>query len=235
MRKFILALSAPEGAQLNASRLWAQTRLSPLLLNALPLPRLHLDYRLPPEEQPQAPAEGLPSAPGLLLSLWTTQTSPCRARILQALEEAEKELPGPCPERQLWEVEEHSPKSYRRDWPVGEPSPGVKMISLMRPVAPKSGAECARWWRQKHTPLALRIHVGLWNYRQNVVTDTLFGNIPEVYGIGELHFRNTADYREKFFSSPAGQEAIMEDVAHFLSLEHSAVVHTRELILRDTP
>ena len=47
----------------------------------------------------------------------------------------------------------------------------------------------ARHWTENHTPLALRHHVGLWNYTQNVVRRAFTPGGNPIDGVAELHFR----------------------------------------------
>ena len=84
-------------------------------------------------------------------------------------------------------VEEAVPVSYNRNWPDGEVTPGICMLTLFRS---KPGITHDRFidrWHNSHTPLSLRIHP-LWHYNRNVVTETIYSTEPAWGGIVEEHF-----------------------------------------------
>ena len=134
-----------------------------------------------------------------------------------------------------WIVAEHRPKRYARDWPDGTPSPGVKLLTLMRPAPGHTLGECARHWLERHTPLALRVHTGLWNYVQNVVAAPLGEGGADVFGVVELHFRSRRALREERYGSEEGRRAVHEDIPRFMALDRARGGYFRELILRSPP
>ena len=134
-----------------------------------------------------------------------------------------------------WIVAEHRPKRYARDWPDGAPSPGVKLLTLMRPAPGRTPAQCARHWLERHTPLALRVHTGLWNYVQNVVAAPLGDGGGGVFGVVELHFRSRRALREERYGSEAGRRAVHEDIPRFMALDGARGGYFRERILRSPP
>ncbi len=77
-------------------------------------------------------------------------------------------------------------------------------------------AAFARHWTERHAPLALRRHVGLADYHQYVVTETLTGNTPPIDGVARLGFVTRTDFDERFFDSEEGRDEIMADVARFM-------------------
>ena len=108
-----------------------------------------------------------------------------------------------------WRVTERVPKN-------GTESCAVAMVSLMRRNPNMDHAEFSRHWTERHAPLALRRHVGLHDYHQYVVDETLTTGTPEIDGIAVLGFVTSADFDDRFFDSDAGRAAIMEDVARFM-------------------
>ncbi len=126
--------------------------------------------------------------------------------------------------------------------PDGTRTHGLKMIAWMRPAPGKSAADCATYWSEQHTGLALRIHVGLAGYRQNAVVECVTGGAAsqgsergrDVFGISELHFATERDFRERFFDSDSGREAIYTDVPHFMSLTASESGIYEEMVFEVT-
>ena len=136
-----------------------------------------------------------------------------------------------------WTVEEHRPKRYDRDWADGELSPGVKMMTLMRPAPGRTHEQCARHWREVHTPLALSIHSGMWAYAQNIVRAPLAGadGDPDVFGIVELHFHSRQAFHDERYASDEGRQAIYEDIPKFMALDRATGGYFTEFILRSPP
>jgi uncharacterized protein (TIGR02118 family) len=131
-----------------------------------------------------------------------------------------------------WRVREVRGKTYDRSWPDGSASPGVTQYTLVRPAPGRGREECSLHWRERHLPLALRIHVGLWSYVQDHVVETLTESGSDVMGHAALHFRTLADLRERLFDSDAGADEIYADIPRFMSLEESQTALMTELVLR---
>jgi uncharacterized protein (TIGR02118 family) len=118
---------------------------------------------------------------------------------------------------EVWRVVTREPKRWERTWPDGEPAPGVKLVSLMRRAEHLSHEQFVRHWTERHTPLALRHHPGLWNYRQHSVRRAFTPGGEGIDGIAELHFRSDDDVEERFFDSDEGRRVIFDDVARFMT------------------
>jgi len=83
-------------------------------------------------------------------------------------------------------------------------------------------------WRDRHAPLALRHHVGMWEYRQAVVVETLTETAPPFDGIARLGFPSLAKLETRLFDSREGRRIIAEDTARFVDLERSEAAVLRE-------
>lgn len=136
------------------------------------------------------------------------------------------ELPGTA---HVYRVEETVERDYERTWPVGDRSPGVKSIYLARRSRDMTQDEYAAYWGDRHAPLALKVHVGMWRYARNVVIEGAPGS-AHWDGFAVLHFRTAEDLRERFYDSEAGRAAIAADVAEFTS--GGRALHTSEFILK---
>lgn len=129
----------------------------------------------------------------------------------------------------VYRVTETVERDYERSWPAGERSPGVKSIYLARRLRDMSQDEYAAYWGHRHAPLALAVHVSLWRYARNVVSEGAPGS-DHWDGFAELHFRTAQDLRERFYDSEEGRRSIAEDVAKFTS--GGRALHTSEYILK---
>lgn len=95
-------------------------------------------------------------------------------------------------------------------------APAVTMVSLMRRSPALTRDEFVTHWLDRHAPLAKRRHVGLVDYRQWVVTETVTIETPTIDGVALLGFASRSDFETKFFDSDEGRAEIMADVARFM-------------------
>jgi uncharacterized protein (TIGR02118 family) len=116
----------------------------------------------------------------------------------------------------VWRVRSEQPKVSERTWPDGTEAPGVKLVSFMRRADGLNHEQFVRHWSERHTPLALQHHPGLWNYTQRVVLRAYTPGGRDIDGIAELHFATRADFETRFFDSDDGRQVILDDVARFM-------------------
>jgi uncharacterized protein (TIGR02118 family) len=133
---------------------------------------------------------------------------------------------------EVWRVDPRRPIAWERSWPDGEYAPGVKMVSFMSRADGLTHEQFARHWAENHTPLAVRHHVGLWNYTQNVVRRSYSPGGNAIDGVAELHFRTREDFVDRFFDSDAGRDVILADVGRFMARPSPETALMRELPLR---
>lgn len=136
---------------------------------------------------------------------------------------------------EVWRVDVHRPKRWDRTWPDGEAAPGIKMVSFVRRAEGLTHQQFARHWTQRHAPLAVRHHVGLWDYTQNVARRAFTTGGEDVDGIAELHFRTREDFEQRFYDSDEGRAVIVQDVARFVERSRSEATLMTELPLRTAP
>jgi uncharacterized protein (TIGR02118 family) len=133
---------------------------------------------------------------------------------------------------EVWRVDPRHPLAWERTWPDGEFAPGIKMVSFMRRADAITHEQFARHWTENHTPLAIRHHVGLWNYTQSVVRRAFTPGGTAIDGVAELHFRTQDDFVYRFFDSDDGRAVILADVARFMAKPLPETALMRELPLR---
>jgi uncharacterized protein (TIGR02118 family) len=110
---------------------------------------------------------------------------------------------------------EHVQKGPVTTAPLGERSPGIKIVGLVRRPGGMTHDAFVAHWLERHVTLALRHHPGLHKYVTNVV-ETRLGDAPEWDGIAELHFPSAEAMRTGFFDSPEGERIIREDMRRFI-------------------
>ena len=127
-------------------------------------------------------------------------------------------------------VDEVVQRDVPRGWPLGEPSPGVKQISLLRRRAELDATEFRRRYEHEHGPLTLREHPGLWRYIQNFVVDAVTPDAPPLDAITERHFRSEDDFRTGSYRNDDSRSVLSEDSARFIDLSSAVSVLTRETV-----
>lgn len=118
-----------------------------------------------------------------------------------------------------WECTEHIQRAGAWPGPLGERSPGVKMVAAMRRSPGLDHAAFVDHWLGRHVPLALARHPGLVRYVTNVVDAPLGEHAPSgeaLDGIAELHFASEADLRDRMYDSPEGRREIEADIVRFI-------------------
>jgi len=226
MTKLMLALTRKPSLDAEAFLDWLEKEWLPALKKDPQLKGLVLDRRITDQTELGDMAGGDTGKLDAVVSLYLPPASPLEQSLVN-----DPGLAAHCQRRLLFEVEERRLLRIQRNWPDGERSPGVKMTCFMRPPAGRQLEECVRYWRHNHGPLALRVHIGLWGYCQNVVKREVGESSAPVLGVSELHFQSYADYRDRYFDSPAGVAEVMADVPHFMSVPDSDTINASERIL----
>ena len=95
------------------------------------------------------------------------------------------------------------PVAYIKDWPDGEQTLGVCLLTLFSKKKNINYDTFIDRWHNSHTPLSLRYHP-LWNYVRNVVDERLTPDAAIFDGIVEEQVRKTSDLLNpfKFFGHP---------------------------------
>lgn len=100
-----------------------------------------------------------------------------------------------------------------RTWPLGQPSPGVTMLFTIHRRHGMEADAFHAWWERSHAPIALRHHVGMWDYAQVSVVETLRGDPWD--GFAVTQWPTLDDLMHRFSSGPDGTEALRHDAAQF--------------------
>jgi hypothetical protein len=129
----------------------------------------------------------------------------------------------------VYQVSERVQMDDRRGPHVGERSPGVKAIYLVRRNEQLNDQEARQRWKD-HAPLAKAHHAGMSRYVQNGVIAALTAGAPTVNGIAELHFPTQDDLEQRLYDSEQGRDAIRADVSTLVA--ESVALYTSEYVLR---
>ena len=184
--------------------------------------RASLDVRLPDADLAVfGPELQATRAERAVVMLWDTQAAAALA----------VPLPGGARRVGAYHVREVVQKDYDRTWPSGAPSPGFKMIALLRRREDLTHDEFSTHWRERHGPLAVARQPGFWRYVQNHLVETLAVGAPHWDGFGEIHYRSVDDALTRSYDSEEGQQLIWEDVPRFLDFERSPTLTTHEWVV----
>jgi hypothetical protein len=120
-----------------------------------------------------------------------------------------------------------------RYWPEGEPTPGVKFLSLVAKPDDLSLDEFrARY--AGHGKVAREHHGGCWRYVQNIVV----GPVAEppgktIHAVSELWFHSVDDYVERLYTrKPESPAAVAEDTKGFIDFRNTTSMLVQETVLR---
>lgn len=141
-----------------------------------------------------------------------------------------------------FKVDEAIPVSYRKEWPDGDPTPGVCLLTLFRRKPGINYNLFIHRWHNGHTPLSLKIHP-LWNYNRNVVLQKMCDSDIWYDGIVEeqTRTRETLTNPFKFFGSfpviIGNMIAVYRDVSSFIHYKSIETYLTIEyhILSNETP
>jgi hypothetical protein len=166
-----------------------------------------------------------------LISIWSDPARPPDAWNVAVLEAAGGySVSG-------YRVEESLPVTYRRDWPDGQRTPGVGLLTLLNRRRGLDDATFMQRWHGKHSPLSLAIHP-LWCYVRNVVRERLIPDSPRWDGVVEEHFQRREDLLDprRFFGGALmmlpNMARVAADVAGFLDVRSLETYLAHEVHLR---
>lgn len=128
----------------------------------------------------------------------------------------ERDVAGFMGGAEAYATTEHVQKAGNTEAPLGQRSPGVKMICPVRRRVGMSHAQFVEHWLGHHVPLALEHHPGLSRYVTNVVDERLSANGQDWDGVAELHFASAADLQRGLFASREGERLIRQDMQRFI-------------------
>lgn len=98
--------------------------------------------------------------------------------------------------------------------PIGEPTPGLRMLSLCQRHAGLTPQAFREYWIGPHAAVAQSFSVALMAYQQNVVLECLHGQ--PIDGIASMHFRSFEHFRERYQDHPEDAARGAADAARFL-------------------
>ena len=100
----------------------------------------------------------------------------------------------------------------------GQRAPGLVFVATAVRAPSLDATAFDAQWRDRHAPLALAHHAGLCGYEQLAVRQRLTASATPIDGLALLHFPDLASYRDRFYDSAAGRDAIHADTARFLDV-----------------
>jgi hypothetical protein len=114
-------------------------------------------------------------------------------------------------------------RRHRRVWDLGGPTPGVGTVFFCHKRPDLSAEEFNRRWTTSHGPLALRHHMGMWDYDQVSILEVHHGELLHaVAGIAVVQWPSHADLADRFFDGDEGAAAIRADAESFTDLDATA-------------
>lgn len=154
-----------------------------------------------------------------------------------------KDTPGENPFKGMpecagsYHVDEALPVAYTKDWPDGQRTPGVCLLTLFRKKPSIDYDTFIDRWHNGHTPLSLKIHP-LWHYSRNVVNTRWEEEDPWYDGIVEEHCRtkrellNPTIFFQNAWMMLPNMIRVYFDVKSFLDYNAVEPYYTSEFILK---
>ncbi len=137
----------------------------------------------------------------------------------------------------IYRAEEAFPVAYEKNWPNGNPTPGVCLLTLFRR---KPGLDYATFmdrWHHGHTPLSLRLHP-LWHYARNVLTEKVHPESEDWDGLVDEYVKTRTELLNpyKFFGNsplfPYHMWEVYRDVKGFLDYKSTETYLATEYHLK---
>jgi uncharacterized protein (TIGR02118 family) len=127
------------------------------------------------------------------------------------------EAASALPDAAIRETRSRHLRRHRVGWALGEASPGVSVVYRVRRHRDLDPAAFHDHWERTHAPIALRHHMGMWDYEQvSAVADDGAGDgVGGFDGLAIVQFAVAEDLRDRFFDGPEGLEVISADAASF--------------------
>ncbi len=132
----------------------------------------------------------------------------------------------------LLRVEAGRIASYERTWELGVPSPGERLVSLVRRKDSLSRKQFADYWRDVHAPVAMSFSVLPSSYTQYLVTRPITGHHAAPDGVMVMHFLQPDDRRARWEDHPEEAARGLRDAARFMDMSAPASAVMRETIWR---
>lgn len=105
---------------------------------------------------------------------------------------------------------------HRRTWPIGTVTPSITQMYFSQRRPGLSADDYHRYWEREHRDRALRHHMGMWDYSQVSVVETLLGR--HVDGITVTQWPEVEDLVQRSTNGPDGSAVIREDASRFTDL-----------------
>jgi hypothetical protein len=119
-----------------------------------------------------------------------------------------------------------------RYWPTGEPTPGVKFLSLVAKPQDLPLDEFKERYAN-HAEVAREHHGGCWRYVQNIVVGPV--TLPPgkaIHAVSELWFHSVDDYVERLYTrKPESPAAVAEDTKGFIDFRNTTSMLVHETVL----
>jgi hypothetical protein len=121
-----------------------------------------------------------------------------------------------------------------RDWPDGEPSPGISHVTWFPKPERLTEDEFLHGWHEVHTPHSAALHPRRWTYVRDTVVRTLTPGSPPVRAIVVERFRTVEDYSDpkRLFGGSEAFEQNMRDLPGYADLDDISAAPMTEVILR---
>jgi hypothetical protein len=121
----------------------------------------------------------------------------------------------------------------RPSWPLGQPTPGVKLISTVIKREGLSSPGFADYWAGPHVEATKVNQIRPWRYVQNVVVPRDDADAPEIDGIGEESFQDPDFAKKRMATAPTAALKVLADAKNFMDVAKGRLLLATESVLKD--
>ena len=187
---------------------------------------------------PMPPPEGEPQ-PFLLVSIWLDRYDD-RAPFETILHDHCGRIAGYLVTESMYTEYGGNPHGRPRDWPDGQRSPGVVMVTLLRRPATMTEADWITHWHTVQSPVSEAMQPRM-RYVRNAVARAITPDAPPIEGIVEEAWPTPEHMTDPQLFYGAGDDAdlmvrnlteMLESVQAFLDLNELRSFTTSEYLLR---
>jgi hypothetical protein len=132
----------------------------------------------------------------------------------------------------LLEMQERKVIAYDRDWDLGGPTPGERVVTVVERKPGTTRKEFDLYWRDVHTGVALSYKVAPGAYIQYLTLRSLLPGGIEPDGALVMHFRSREERRSRYEDHPDDAARGAADAAVFMDMERTRMTLMHETIWR---
>ncbi len=220
MDKLVIVADELKSLGFQDCKSWVSELLVEALSTTVPIEKLAVNFPLLPIDQQQPKIL-------FLIELYVLNSLAAAEALAEVLARYEQDV-----KFSVYRVAEREDFGFERSWLLGEPSPSMKMVSLITRKQGMSVSEFDNYWSRQHRQKALSYDIPLWRYQQDTIVSCV-GDSRQFDGVSLLHFKRSTDFRDRWLKTPLQAISGAWDATRFMNFSQSITEKMIEVIYRD--